>query len=243
MNELLCVYVVYGKNQWLMPFLAYSILSAYPTYFIRFILLDELNHQVNKMMEILKLNGYVNFNIVPKKPIFFQAKYEKFLLEENWFRGFDYAWIGNINMLHFSESPSWLEKELKYSDQINLPFYNTHKNQIMSACHFIQVKPYFEKMNSVIQDFKLKTPLNYDPPEGYLLHNLLQKAFNIQIPNNIRDLHGIILEKHTFNKSPFKNQFITPLVKTLLNQVKNTEILQIFDDKKDYANMKKNMFI
>jgi hypothetical protein len=228
-QELLCVYVTWGLYQYYMPIVAFSILSNYPKYYIRFILLDNLNPTVSKMFDALRSAGYMNFTIIPKRRLGLPNSHERFLLEESWFRGFDYAWIGDVDFMHIKEL--WLEKELDICSNTGMPYSNSILYDCISGCHFIIVKSYFEKMTSIIREYKSNPASYYGDTDKRVLYNLVKSGIGVsdKFPK-YRDYHGIHLNQNEMNENlKILNQLADPLFLKIISLIDQPEIIRVYN--------------
>lgn len=219
-NEFLHVKLLWGWYQYFMPSYVFSVLMSYPEAFIRFVVLDEPLPGVMAMLDRLRSLGFDRFSVIPKKRLALPEfegttdMYERWLLDESWFSGFDYAWIGDVDFLHIRETPSWLEREIGYSEKIGFPYSNVVRgptagvwSEVLTGWHFIVVKPYFEAMSPVIKEFKAKPVsmardgvMRHAMENERLLYYLVSKGLGVPPVMGARMSHGAHLGIYRIGK-------------------------------------------
>lgn len=248
-EELLCLQVIWGWYQYFMPFYTFSVLESYPSYHVRFVLLDDLIPEVGLLMDEIKAAGYSRFSILRKKKLELREfsgatdMYERWLLDRSYFAGFDYAWIGDIDFLHVREQPTWLEQEIEAAEYDGFPYSNVTREangpypDTLTGWHFIIVEPYYDAMEGVIREYKTNPVSMYNPDLGRpmenerLLYYLAKKGIGVREstdPNRKhtwRMTHGMHLGKYRRNvNGTMPDWCITDQIRT---QVKNELFQQL----------------
>ncbi len=238
---------VYGDYCDYIPSYIYAALKSYPDIFVKIFVHDMLPRYINKILAYLKKNFSDNFEIVEnvyKERI--PHNYLRWLLPDFFFNEFEYVLINDIDILILREEPSLLDFRLKHSKSFNLPFSNflRHKKQNspgrFSGSHFIVVKPYYEKVQSIINKI-LIDPLFDISRENVnffsrginnwsgekVLYQILKKSFAIdevaygQANNNFPHHHGIHLGLFASGKLNEKNLGINKIFFQQTEQLEN----------------------
>jgi len=153
----LCILNVVNKQyQKYIPFYVFFSLKLYPTYGIKVISLDEMN---KKYVEIIKeLEEMGDFVLIEDRKQFNrnEIKSYRWLQDKKLFDGYDYGYIGDIDILLCEEDIPLLEQHLHHSNDEGLCYSNSVRpnSKRMSGLHFFHVDTYYEKMESCILKYK-----------------------------------------------------------------------------------------
>jgi len=255
-----------------MPIHVFSVLQAYPEAFVRFILLEPLNACVGECFEHLRSCGFTRFDVIEKKPLglpgYPDGMYERWLLPKSYFADFKYVWLGDVDFLHYLETPTWLEQELAACADDGFPYSNVVREGIFSDCmtgwHFFEVEPYFEKMGPVIESY-IASPVSMQVSgtnplmaNERLLYHLVKAGIGVKESSDLsrrhrwRMTHGIHLGMYRIGErmpewmrlDPWRGliqaQLFHPVFVGLMCRIKHPEMMKIFAGlRMDYGRMVK----
>ena len=260
--SLLCVNTVWGSYQNYVPLYVFSVLHSYPTYHIRFIFYDDIKPKIKKCLNFLKRNGYDNFEIIKRIPVISKnLRCDRFVLDKRYFSGFDYAWIGDIDFLHIKEEPSWLEQEITRANEEGFPYANCVRRppdnpKRLTGLHFIIVKPYFDIMSKIIDDY-IENPNQFkieawESSDEELLYYLVKKGIGVKdLGNPARKIfsqlwHGFHIGMCRWNfdlkqelvfKKQIKEQISHPIFEKIVKKLKHPLINITFEKLKDCVSL------
>ncbi len=181
---------VYGWYKDYIPFFVYAARRAYPEYHIR-ILCDELP-QMEIDVELIK---FVNPH--PKSQ---QPYYLRWMFPPETLIGLDYAFICDVDLLMFRESPTLFEIRKQIMDKTGRPYANYLRKpakdhpERYTGWHFIEVEPYYRKIWPFAEkmvnnkDFDISAPPSYGYYNGFgewrwgqehVLYRLIEFAFGV----------------------------------------------------------------
>lgn len=222
MEEFLCLQLVWGWYQQFMPFHLFSILQSNPVAYVRFVVLDsEIDPSVQSALDYLRANGYDRFDVILKRPLnlemYIDHMYERWLLDRSYYTGFKYVWLGDLDFLHISESPSWLEQELAACEHDNFPYSNVVRqvdsgySDCLTGWHFFKVDEYYSLMTPVIKEYignpvsMYREGLNRSMENERLLYYLVKRGIGVRESSDLtrkhtwRMTHGIHLGLYRVN--------------------------------------------
>ncbi len=145
---------VFGSYIKYVPYFVYGINRSYPDYkvkiFVREVLTDSQRATIKGRCEII--DGFD-----PVKPAgnmfggFYRAV--RFIIPYEYFRGSDYVYIGDVDMLIVREDPPLKEAHINHMQKTGLCFSNQIRKGTtrLTGLHFFETEPYYEKMQPVIQ--------------------------------------------------------------------------------------------
>lgn len=254
MNDLVVVSVIYGWYQHYMPLYAFSVLHSNPEAYIRFVVLDNtLLPEVMLQMEELRAAGYDRFTVIQKRrlqiPNFPYDAYERFLLDESFFVGYRYAWVGDIDFLIWRESPGLCEREAEIARLDGFCYSNVVRDGLLHDCmvgwHFFEVKPYFALMSKVISDYKA-SPYSCEglgTADERLLYHLVKTGIGVREGSDrlvtARDGHGIHLGTYRIGehqplwvrsepwRSLIQEQIYHPVFRSICRRIQHPEMVRI----------------
>ena len=202
--------MVYGWYQDYIPTYIYSILTAFPQHYVKVFLKESLNNANRSCLDLMPNKNFEvveNFNDFDKCEILHAAA-ERFLLTREYFDGFDYIYMGDVDFIIYDQfnEPNFYDRYVKHAESVGLPFSNEWNYDWggkfrMTGLHFMIKDPYFDVMDSFIEDMKkpknefkrecIYTPLwpSYDEE---MLFYMAMRAFNLQpLTGYRRPFHGM----------------------------------------------------
>ena len=144
----------------------------------------------------------------------------RFLIEGHYFEKYKYVYFGDVDVLIFNETKSLFdfhESQIKYNE---VPFSNKVRldeegnlTKRLTGLHFVEVKPYFNKINLIINKIFSDETFRYYILKDVIrdeefLFNLCKSAFNFdnkQLSRNKTPLHGVHLGLFRHKKFPKKS--------------------------------------
>jgi len=159
----LCISTVVNKSyQKYIPLFVYFCLKSYPKYGIRILLTEKLNQKyVNIIRELQKLKGDFKFYeecFIGYSKIGQQLKTLRWLIDKDYFDGYDNVYIGDIDILICKETPSLEEQHLNNCKILELPYSNIVRKsdkKRLSGLHFMKKEEYYNIMYSIIRKYSL----------------------------------------------------------------------------------------
>ncbi|AST95149.1 hypothetical protein [Shouchella clausii] len=207
-SKSLCVTTyVFGNYKRYIPYFVYSVLKSYPDYFVKVFSYDNLSTKETDSLERIKQHLSSSFEIkenyyTDKISKASEGKARRFLLPHAEFKGFKYAYIGDIDFLIVKEEPSLLDSHIKHCQDIGLPYSNQIRPQSrrLTGLHFFKVKEYFEKMEPVINEYidapeKIEAAFRTGIRNEEFLYNLIEQTigFGKMNDHHYRPHHGFHL--------------------------------------------------
>ena len=193
MDELLFINCTWGWYQHFAPLYIYSVLSAHPNAFLRIVFLEDVYPSVAETLADLRSEGFTRFEIFRHKPRFKEEPLwlgERWLFDEHYYDGFKYAWIADIDCMHYSqENPDFVESQVKAAAAEGYCYANCVREAPVEDCmagwHFIIVKPYFDAMRDVLAEYKSKLNFVHQGDNPYmhnerLLYHLVKKGIGLK---------------------------------------------------------------
>lgn len=206
---------VFGDYEKFIPFYVYSIHKNYPDSDIIIFYHSNLSSHLKESLKRYKqLTIYENFYQEYKS--FKNLKFRggggltilRYLIPGVYFKDYDAVYFGDVDILILEEKEALFDFHLKQANACNLPFSNKVRalsdgglSNRLTGLHFVKVKPYFEKLNPIIEKFlndknwALDYLKNIERDEQ-LLYKLNKTAFNfnpMQVAENERPWHGFHL--------------------------------------------------
>jgi len=165
--ELVFSSFVFGSYQKYIPYYIYSIWKTHPNGFVKIFIENKLESKIFKSLEYLNQMGVRNFEIVLWDSAHDDygiykirgggKKLTRWVLDYEYFNDFNYAYIGDIDILFLSEEMSILDFHKKQMIKLELPFSNKVRSdengktvERLTGLHFFEIKKYFEKINPII---------------------------------------------------------------------------------------------
>ena len=201
----------FGSYTRYIPFYVYSILTSYPTYFVKIFVGGLLSENERQCLNLLR-KRFANFEIVEQYFIDFNIKDKtllRWLMPESDFKGFDYVYYGDVDFLIIRENPPLHKMHLEHCEKRGFPFSNEvrHSQRIFSrgryrltGLHFIKKEDYFKKMESVFSKFRNSPEtlqrLDGDWIDEEFLFALVSEVYLVQPADPMewfRPLHGFHL--------------------------------------------------
>ena len=186
-SELCIVAYVYGKYTHFIPLYIYSILRAYPDYWVK-IFLPGINASNNfKLLNELKRRGFNRFEIIENFKICKHADYKKharWLIPKNEFNEFKYVYVGDVDFIILPENPSILDFHVAQMKKSGLCYSNVVRKNTkkLTGLHFFEVEPYYREMDKIISDSVAKEiPSSVNVDVGgwneKFLYSMVESAF------------------------------------------------------------------
>ncbi len=152
---------VYGWYKDFISLYIYSILKAYPDYFVKVFVPDKLTEKQKISLNICKRISN-NFDVVEQ----FQfnenvdfSKCARWFLPRDCFHGFDYAYIGDIDIMIVREKSPLLQSHIDHCRVNNLCYSNmvrdiraTRGIKKLSGLHFFCVNPYYDVLKKKMEN-------------------------------------------------------------------------------------------
>lgn len=147
-HEVCITQYVFGSYTRYIPAYIYSILTAYPDYFVKIFVAGKLSRDETVALSLMP-NG--NFTIVEG----YQAdkvrkgllpKYVRRLIPQEEFADFKYVYNGDVDFIIMPEIPTLKDWHVAHCAKLGLPFSNAIRpgTKRVSGLHFIEVEPYYK---------------------------------------------------------------------------------------------------
>lgn len=197
----LCISTVVNKTyQKYIPLFVYFCLKSYPEYGIRILLTEKLNQNYRDIIkELQKLSNDFKFYeecFAGYSKTGQQLKTLRWIIDEDYFKGYDNVYIGDIDIFICKETPSLEKQHLNNCKVFGLPYSNIVRKsdkKRLSGLHFMKKKEYYNIMRSIIEKYSLllkRGKLNSYGNEE-ILYNMIEKS-NLGFPDSQwRPHHGI----------------------------------------------------
>lgn len=215
MRNAFCTFV-YGKYYRFLPYYIFSISKNYPETAILILYNGKIPDGYKKTIK-----GYTNIFLFEDVANDFEwlnnlkhrgaAKQTlRHILKLDVFNDFDAIYFGDVDILYLDEKYDLFDFHSKQAMKSGLPFSNRVRpmndnpmvpSTRLTGLHFIKVKPYYQKMNSIIDRFVLNEEFRNDilkksNRNENVLYFLCMEAFHfnpLQIMKNERPWHGFHL--------------------------------------------------
>ncbi len=196
-----CVAAVVDRHyQKYIPMFVYFCRVSYPSYGIRIFLTDTLNPTYRAICDDLAREGDVKYieNMFRGYPKFNQElKSLRWLVGPAHFQGFDYIYMGDIDILICKEDLPLHLQHITHSSKYNIPYSNSVRpnSERLSGLHFIIKEKYFQSTLSVIKKHAtlLKGRKLGAVKNENLLYNIIRESKLPLPPGWFRPHHGIHL--------------------------------------------------
>ena len=208
----------FGSYQKYIPYYIFSIWKTHPDSAIKIFIEKPLESNIEKTLTYLKEQGIENFEVIIWKSSLedYQTykikgggkKIIRWVLGPEYFEGFEFVYIGDVDILFLPEKKSIIDFHVNQLSNLKLPFSNKvryDKNQGLSkrltGLHFFKTKEYFDKINPIILRIKNDKTYRDDYLEGLerdenLLYKINQEAFDFDpliVSKAQRPWHGLHL--------------------------------------------------
>ena len=192
MDELLFISCTWGWYQHFVPLYIFSVLSVHPNAYLRIIFLEDVNPSVAASLADLRAEGFVRFEIFKHKPRFKEMNLwaaERWFFEEHYYDGFKYAWIADIDCMHYlREGQGFLKSQLISAAEEGFCYANCVREAPLDDCmcgwHFIIVRPYFDAMREVLSSYKNNPEFDFlksnSSNDERLLYHLVKKGIGLK---------------------------------------------------------------
>ncbi|MDX1774834.1 hypothetical protein [Oceanihabitans sediminis] len=209
---------VFGSYQKYIPYYIYSICKTHPRAHVKIFIEKPLEQDISKVLDYLKLNGVDKFEVIEWKASFddFQSykirgggkKLIRWILSKEYFDAFDYAYIGDIDILFLPEQMSILDFHIRQLVKFQMPFSNKVRldkdgevTERLTGLHFFKTKEYFDKINPNISRIKTDQSYRDDYLKGLerdenFLYKINKEAFDFDpelLSRAQRPWHGLHL--------------------------------------------------
>ncbi|MGB1308737.1 MAG: hypothetical protein ACPG6B_07490 [Oceanihabitans sp.] len=217
-NSLCFASFVFGNYQKYIPYYIYSIRKTYPLSFVKIFVEKELDFNIKSALQVLQENNITNFEIV--KVDIEYADYKNFkikggggklirwLVGFEYFKEFEYVYIGDIDIFFLKEEVSVLHFHKAQLKQLQLPFSNKVRlfkdgnlTKRLTGLHFFKTKEYFEKVEPIISKIKKDAIFRSEYLQGlkrdeHFLYKINKEAFQFHdktVSKAERPWHGLHL--------------------------------------------------
>lgn len=209
--------LVFGNYQKYIPYYIYSIKRNYPNSEIILFYIGSINRDLK---DFLKSESNVIFydNFFSEKADFIKdykirgggnKTLLRYLIPGHYFSKFDAVYFGDVDILIFNEGYNLFDFHKRQADALNLPFSNkvrtlpnsTKLSKRLTGLHFVLVKDYYAKIDSLINQFfsdkKFRDifmeHINRDEEFLYKLNSLAFNFLPEEVSLNKRPWHGFHL--------------------------------------------------
>jgi hypothetical protein len=149
-HKLVIAVYVFGDYLKYVPYFVYGVNRSYPEYTVKIFVRERLTKEQKGMIPCEVIDG---FDPVPQMGNIAGGfhKIVRWLIPYKYFKGFDYAYIGDVDMLLVREDPTLLEGHLKHMQQTGLCFSNQIRKGTtrLTGLHFFDVERYFAGMDVI----------------------------------------------------------------------------------------------
>lgn len=219
--EMCITQFVFGDYTRYIPLYIYSVLKAYPEYYLKIFVGGRLNQSEAEALALMPsgnyeiIEGYCEDKVKKGK----WCKYVRRLVPFEEYKEFKYVYHGDVDFIILPETPGLKEWHIAHCKKHSLPFSNAVRpgTKRISGLHFIDVKPYYEQIGDTLAHYRahpeeveaklVKTSdewFTYDIlEETFGLDSLIAEGFN-------RPEHGIHLalwRKSTLVKKTLQHRF------------------------------------
>jgi hypothetical protein len=159
LEENICIAVVTNKAyEKYVPYFVWAVKRSYPKYAVKVFCLSMLSQDVKNILKSLCPDNGVEivemfFSELPSGNQ--ELKSFRWLIPKQYFCGYEYVYIGDIDMLICKESPSLLEQHKMHCNNNQLPYSNCVRpnTKRLTGLHFFKTEPYYEKMGKIIEKY------------------------------------------------------------------------------------------
>lgn len=198
---------VWGKYETYIPVYVYTVLRAYPDSYVKVFLRGVLDGSVRDSLQFVRDGLSDRFEVIEhycSNLIIGDTRLIRWLIPEEYFQDYENVYFGDVDILVIRERLSILEGHLKHCSDINLPYSNVIRSEKrLTGLHFVKREPYYEKMDSVIEEH-LKHPelvadfraSAADPCDECFLYYLMESLGLPPLTAYYRPHHGLHLSRH-----------------------------------------------
>jgi len=209
--------VVFGSYTKYIPLYIYTVLKAYPEYYVKIFVMGKLKRMEKKALELMPngnfeiWEGFAEGMTSVKFP-----KYIRRIIPQSYFQGFKYVYHGDVDFIIIPETPPLHEQHLGHCKALGLPFSNAIRpsGDRISGLHFVIVEPYYKVMGEVLSTY-WKNPRRFEKSlvrtsDEYHTLQILDSVFDLTKLRNspyFRPEHGVHLalwRKSTLVKKTLK---------------------------------------
>ncbi len=209
---------VFGTYQRYIPYFLYSIYKAYPSYYVKIFVEDELEKPVNAAIELLKgqssqfevkkARGFPDHENIRHQLKVDLRNFYRYIIPTEEIRKFQYVYVGDVDMFILQEKTSLLEFHKNQLSKFNIPVSNCiRRNEDgsystrLTGLHFFKTQEYLDKLSPVIEELrnskeKLQSfVLDLDWDEE-ALYKLVESEFSLErlkVETCERPWHGLHL--------------------------------------------------
>ncbi|MBD0823870.1 hypothetical protein [Aestuariibaculum marinum] len=216
MKKSFCSFV-YGNYYRFIPYYLYCVSKYYPTVSVIILYSEELSKDFKKLINSYK-NVFLYENVGKDFSWLDEINHRgaakqtlRHVLTLEVFKNFDVIYFGDVDIMILEEGYDLFDFHLKQAKQSSLPFSNKVRplpndglkspSERLTGLHFVEVKPYYEKMEPVINEFLNDAVyrnkiLKISERNENVLYHLCKSAFDFdpnKIMNNRRPWHGFHL--------------------------------------------------
>lgn len=184
---LVFVTYVFGDYYRYIPYYVFGINHSYPEADIKIFVDRKLTDREKKTLYPMNNLTLKRFNIdLPKKYIRGgNGKAFRWLIPYEELKVWQYAYIGDVDMLIAREEPTLMDAHLQHMKTTGLPFSNgiRPEGKRMTGLHFIDIERYYKVMNPIIGAYlisprTLSQELAKCERNEHFLYRLLKRGFN-----------------------------------------------------------------
>lgn len=179
---------VFGDYYRYIPYYIFGINHSYPEHRIRVFtdrpLTEKEKHVLYPMQsyELRVFNIRLDRNYIRGG----NGRAFRWLIPWEEMKDLSYSYIGDVDMMIGREDPTLLESHKRHMRDTGLPFSNgiRREGRRMSGLHFIDVKPYYDKVGPVIESYlkdkeKLAEALKKCDRNEHFLYNMIKSVFSL----------------------------------------------------------------
>lgn len=217
---------VFGNYQKYIPYYLYSIWKTHPNSYVKIFIEKTLEPNIQKILEYLKERGFENFEIIIWKASLedYQTykirgggkKLIRWILGQEYFRDFEYVYIGDIDILFLPEEKLILDFHINQMSKLGMPFSNKVRSdekgalsERLTGLHFFKTKEYFERIDPITSRIRKDKTYRDKYLEGLerdenFLYKINKEAFDFDpklVSNIQRPWHGLHLGITRGNKN------------------------------------------
>lgn len=198
----LCITTVVSRSyQKFIPMFLFFCLKSYPDYGVKLFLTEKLKPVYTNITNQLHKLGDIQiveecYGGYPRSP--HELKTLRWITTSDNFKGYDYIYVGDIDIMICREKESLLDQHLKHCKEIGLPYSNSvrPKSHRLSGLHFIKKDEYYLRMDPIIKKKYrklLKAGKLFGIKNEEILYNMIRKV-KFDFPKGwFRPHHGIHL--------------------------------------------------
>lgn len=198
-----CIAVVVNKKyEKYIPYFIFFILKSYPSYAVKVFFTDKLTSKTRLCIERMRAMGEVEvvesfYSNLPSSNQ--ELKSFRWLIPQDYFSKYKYAYIGDVDMLICREDPPLKEQHIKQMNRTGLTYSNCVRSETkrLTGLHFLEVNPYYKDMSETISKYLIKLKegkLGGSGNEGTLYKMIEESGIGLPPPGRCdRPHHGLHL--------------------------------------------------